>query len=572
MTIEVYRNRQFDNIYQYIPENILCDVTFISDDGSKIRAHKLILSSVSTVFQTMFTAAFKENKENYIHIKNIDTEVLQSIVNFAYTTKVDIKEHYVEELWMAADFYDVSLIKELCVEYIEENIDAKNCVSYMETADLVSDKLTYGFCWEFFIKNFNMIVELDIALVDLYEFPIDDVLKIIKHDDLVIDTEEKIFYFIIGWMMFNIDERYNLLPNLMKNLRLHLISEEGLQQICNIPCIRENKEIMNDLSEELDKRVGSKPISVLGRNFSTMPNIILALKECSTNFPESGFMYMDTRAPNCSLKWKSSNLSYFHPPREDSTVVISENGTMLAIGGINEEGEEVNLVDELDLKKTLKKWYFTSTLNQQRTKFAVCVHKELIYVVGGYDSVSNSYLNSVEYYDTSSMIWTELVKPMPTARCMCSVIINNNRLYVFGGSNGESLSTVEYYDFEEKRWKKLGPMPVCDKDMGVATIENEIYLIGGINRPRQVYKLNVQNFQWNGMPNTQLKTNRAISCIVTKKNDLYLFVNSNGRVFCEMYDARKKRWEWIDGYGEYVTTDIIACSVETLKSCGIYLK
>ncbi|XP_050420993.1 kelch-like protein 28 [Adelges cooleyi] len=273
------------------------------------------------------------------------------------------------------------------------------------------------------------------------------------------------------------------------------------------------------------------------------------------------------------LKWQSSDNLLFCPPRAYSRMVASENGIILAIGGKKESGHWVNLIDELDLKSTSKKqWVPTKPLNRPQFDFAVCTRKQYIYVVGGCDFSYGNCFNSVEYYDTNSKVWTEIIKTMPTARRWCSAITNNDDLYVFGGKNGADLSTVECYDFAKKNWKQFDPMPICNSTMGVTIIENYIYIIGGVCESQRVFKFDLRHSKWSEMPKTHLKTSYATSSFVNKGNDIFLFVNEGGRIYCEIYDAEKKQWQWAAKAGVCIGTNIVSFNEGTLKSYGIHFK
>ncbi|XP_050444142.1 kelch-like protein 28 [Adelges cooleyi] len=258
-------------------------------------------------------------------------------------------------------------------------------------------------------------------------------------------------------------------------------------------------------------------------------------------------------------------------------MVVSENGIILAIGGLNESGELTNLIDELDLKLKSKQWVSTWPLNQPRTNFAVCTYKQYIYVVGGYDDSNHNCLTSVEYYDTNSKVWTEITEPMLTARALCSAVVFNNKLYVFGGRTERycsSLATVEYYDFEKKRWKQLDPMPVCNFSMSISRIDNVIYLIGGSNAcRRRVFKFDLQHFKWNEMPNVNMVCYGDCSSVGVMKNDLFVFVNNGGIFHCERYDRGKNQWQLVDRAGEQTDEfcHMITFNDIALKSYGIYL-
>lgn len=74
----------------------MCDVILLADDGVQIPAHKVILSSSSTFFHLLFTANFKEKNEKIISIKEIDSDILETIIRYIYTSKLDITEKNIE--------------------------------------------------------------------------------------------------------------------------------------------------------------------------------------------------------------------------------------------------------------------------------------------------------------------------------------------------------------------------------------------------------------------------------------------------------------------------------------------
>ncbi|XP_050433086.1 kelch-like protein 20 [Adelges cooleyi] len=219
--MEVSMQKHFERMYQFYKDKELCDITLVTNEGLKIEAHRNILASASHVFYTMFIGKFRERVENEILIKEIDSEILELVVKFAYTFKLDIKEN--------------------------------NCV----------------------VENMQYtIVNSDKALETLYDFEFDDVVVFIAHDNLVIDSEEKVFDFIIGWIRYNIDERNDLLSVLMKYLRLPLISKKRLQRIYDEPLVRNNNDEHYDFEQKHWEQLDPMPICNYGMGISRKDRVI----------------------------------------------------------------------------------------------------------------------------------------------------------------------------------------------------------------------------------------------------------------------------------------------------------
>ncbi|QUI23629.1 hypothetical protein HZI73_15615 [Vallitalea pronyensis] len=100
-----------------------------------------------------------------------------------------------------------------------------------------------------------------------------------------------------------------------------------------------------------------------------------------------------------------------------------------------------------------------------------------IYAVGGY---SDTYLSTVEEYDSLTDTWTAK-KSMLTPRRDLRVVEANGNIYAIGGNDGgvNHLNTVEEYDPATDTWTTKASMPTARKDLGVAEANGKIYVIGG---------------------------------------------------------------------------------------------
>ena len=76
-------------------DGILCDVT-LAVSNIRILAHRVVLAACSPYFNAMFTADLLESKESVITLKGVDGLALQSLINFMYTTDINITEENVQ--------------------------------------------------------------------------------------------------------------------------------------------------------------------------------------------------------------------------------------------------------------------------------------------------------------------------------------------------------------------------------------------------------------------------------------------------------------------------------------------
>ena len=71
-----------------------CDVTLVSEDDERVRAHKVVLASASTKFRDLFQSGEEEEDYQVIHIKGVQSDFMTAMIDLIYKgeTKVEEKE------------------------------------------------------------------------------------------------------------------------------------------------------------------------------------------------------------------------------------------------------------------------------------------------------------------------------------------------------------------------------------------------------------------------------------------------------------------------------------------------
>lgn len=83
-------------------------------------------------------------------------------------------------------------------------------------------------------------------------------------------------------------------------------------------------------------------------------------------------------------------------------------------------------------------------MSHRRSHFPLAFFNQRVFAVGGFES--SRVLTSAEYYDDFENKWKS-VSPMNHIRYAHSLFVYNNRLYVVGGS-----SAIEFYDLSVDKW------------------------------------------------------------------------------------------------------------------------
>jgi RNA polymerase sigma factor (sigma-70 family) len=129
------------------------------------------------------------------------------------------------------------------------------------------------------------------------------------------------------------------------------------------------------------------------------------------------------------------------------------------------------------------KWENKNNLPVATANGSASVVKGKIYLVGGW--VLNAFsINTVWEYNPITDSWRKMAD-MPTARLGHTTSVLNGKIYAIGGETGElanvrkALRTVEVYDPEKNQWETKNDMPKNLEWHSASVINNKIYIFGG---------------------------------------------------------------------------------------------
>jgi N-acetylneuraminic acid mutarotase len=103
-----------------------------------------------------------------------------------------------------------------------------------------------------------------------------------------------------------------------------------------------------------------------------------------------------------------------------------------------------------------------------------------IYILS--DTISHSKLDKsavFEEYDPQNNTFKRLALLSPS-RCDATMVSSNGKIYIIGGWNYGSISSVDEYDPVMDKWEKKTDMPFPIQNHQAVTVNNEIYITGGI--------------------------------------------------------------------------------------------
>lgn len=113
----------------------------------------------------------------------------------------------------------------------------------------------------------------------------DQVAALVKSDRLTVQSEEKVYESVIGWIQFDDAERRKYLPELLEHVRLPLVAQDYLVlRVENEPLIKENLLCKDYIIEALkyhllknDAKNTLKSVRTIPRQPIGLPKILLVI-------------------------------------------------------------------------------------------------------------------------------------------------------------------------------------------------------------------------------------------------------------------------------------------------------
>ncbi|XP_055386217.1 ring canal kelch protein-like isoform X5 [Condylostylus longicornis] len=513
-----YRNNQhtsksFETMNEMRKQNLLCDVTLIAD-GMEISAHKMVLASCSPYFYAMFTG-FEESRQDRITLQGVDYHALELLIEYVYTSVVEVNEDNVQVLLTAANLLQLTDVREACCDYLQTQLDASNALGIREFADIHGCIDLFNYADTYIEQHFSDVIMYEEFLNLNHE----QVVSLIKNDRISVKNEEQVYESVIAWIKHDPQTRDLFTADIMEHVRLPFLSKEYLaQRVDKEPLLEGNIFCKNLIIEALTYHLlpnETKSARTVPRKPVGLPKILLVIggqapkairsvecydlreerwyqaaempnRRCRAGLSVLGDKVYAVGGFNGSLRVRTVDV---YDPNNDTWTTCNSmearrstlgvavlNGCIYAVGGFD-GSNGLNSAEMYDPK--IQEWQFIASMSTRRSSVGVGVVNALLYAVGGYDGASRQCLASVEKYDPHTNLWSP-VADMSARRSGAGVGVLNNILYAVGGHDGPMVrKSVEAYDPETNSWKSVCDMAYCRRNAGVVAHDGLLYVVGG---------------------------------------------------------------------------------------------
>ncbi|XP_061691389.1 kelch-like protein 4 isoform X1 [Syngnathoides biaculeatus] len=414
-----HAEQTFRKMESYLQHKQLCDVLLLAGDH-KIPAHRLVLSAVSDYFAAMFTSDVREAKQEEIKMEGVDPDALTSLVHFAYTGVLELKEETIESLLAAACLLQLSQVIQVCCNFLMKQLHPSNCLGIRSFADAQGCVDLLNVAHNYTMENFLEVIQNQEFLL----LPTAEIVKLLSSDDINVPDEETIFQALMMWVRHDVQRRQQDLGVLLSYIRLPLLPPQLIADLENNKMFSDDLECQKLLMEAMKYHL----------------------------LPERRPMFQSPRTK----------------PRK-STV-----GALYAVGGMDATKGSTT-IEKYDLRTNT--WVPLGVMNGRRLQFGVAVIDNKLYVVGGRDGLKTS--NMVECYNPVNKVWSTM-PPMSTHRHGLGTAVLEGPMYAVGGHDGWSyLNTVERWDPQARQWNYVASMSTPRSTMGVTTLNGKLFAVGG---------------------------------------------------------------------------------------------
>ncbi|XP_047191782.1 kelch-like protein 10 [Scophthalmus maximus] len=447
-------------------EGKFCDAVIQVQDV-EFPIHRIILCDCSSYFQALFERWMTTDKKVF-NIPGPSPDIMQLIIEFAYTDSVNVTEDNVQDLVLVADMLNVMDLIQACSEFLCERLHSENCIGIWQLTKVCSSSEMQCKAYRYITDHFEEVFLCEEFLL----LSVQELNEILGRDDLNVRTESIVYEAILCWIAHIPEERkehiavllskVRLAPTSLQDVAINVLNNQG---VCNNT---ECKQIGQDALQTIllmERKIRTEgPCNPCIR--PRLPNAIMLVSGGSTD--SGGIEAYDPR----SDVWVKLSNKLKHPLTVHGTAFLE--GYFYCIGGFDGV-QHLSSVNKLDM--STHTWHEVAPMHNCRSYVSVTVLNGLIYALGGFDG--HSHFSSAERYKPETNQWTRIASMRERRRnANCTTL--QGKIYICGGSKVlVYLQSAECYNPETNQWTMIAPMISRRSGLGVVAFQDQIYAVGG---------------------------------------------------------------------------------------------
>ena len=354
----------FSSFRQMREQLLLCDVileTSSDQNGVQIPAHRVILAAASPYFKAMFATGLKESTRKCVFIKDMEPDILQAVVAFAYDEDFFLPKDRVLHLLIAADLFQMSVLCYECCSFLKAHLQPENCLGLRAIADMHNCPDLFEECTAYTAAHFEEVISCE----EYLSLPAHQLKDLLARDEIRVSCEEQVYLAVLQWVYCDLQSRKEEFAAVMSHVRLPFVSSHFLStSVEQEDLVRSGEECLEYIQEAYMYK----------------------------NFPENRSLL------RCS-------------PRSKPRKVAGIQDMIMTVGGMC-KNHPIAAMEQYD--PASNSWSMLGDMTKARVGLCACYHDRYLYVAGGYRE-HGEYLDTMERYDIRESKWQTLV-PMKEPR------------------------------------------------------------------------------------------------------------------------------------------------------------
>ncbi|XP_035673159.1 kelch-like protein 24 [Branchiostoma floridae] len=472
---DAHSNALLQGLQELRSENMLVDVT-LCVSGKEIPCHRNVLAACSGYFRAMFCNGHLESKENKVTIHEASANIVQLLVDYAYTSKVTVTEDNAVELMEGASFFQFEPVRDACTKFLSDTLWITNCLERINVGNMLMNRYLESSALSYVMKEFTAVTQTP-EFLDLTK---EQLIKLISSDELNA-PEEAVYTSVLKWIKHAPRKRKKEMRELMELVRFPWMDK--MYFIENVQTDKALCKCCPDVVSEAQK-YQAFPGEI--QSPRTRPRRASGLREAvvviggtekyaigENPSVESNSIVMTHSSAPSSTSWVSMGRIKRANDFGFAVAVLGTSDIMVSVGGT--QCKNVWLY-----QAGLDSWSRLADMNTARDFHKLAVVQGKAYAIGGRISYSPLHVTTnVEVYDRSLNKWTEGV-PLTQPRYQHAVAVVDGSIYVMGGRDADDLatSTVFLLSPGDCQWHSASDMPNKANDITASVLNGVIYVAG----------------------------------------------------------------------------------------------
>lgn len=244
-----------DGLYDLLENDKLVDCVLKIKD-KEFPCHRLVLCACSSYFRSIFLSDLDESKKKEIVLEDVEPGVMGLILKYLYTSKINVTEHNVQDIFAVANLYQIPSIFTVCVSFLQKRLSLSNCLAIFRLGLMLDCPRLAVSARNYACEHFQLISKDE----DFFQLLPSELAAILANDNLSVETEEAVFEALMNWVSRGTESREKELPGLLDCVRLRLVDKDYLKEkVEKHKLISSNPELQEKLQLIRDAHAGKMP-------------------------------------------------------------------------------------------------------------------------------------------------------------------------------------------------------------------------------------------------------------------------------------------------------------------------